>query len=287
MTKSAYYSRNDSFSRSYNAEVAEEEGRLPRSRAAKSLGLSTSAFDAGCRAAGYRATEWHHVGKYATQVYYYDAAGLARDPRFWIGALSAMKTRAARRAVLARWDAAWDAARKQWHRERMERLAAFRERLHRQWTETQAPTKDPYAGYRARFRWMAFTRTFYARVGCPYEANQAVPEIQPGDFATLQFRAAVRLVPNHEDNVIYYTRMLQVCEAKGFRQAAEQVRERLASARESAARPLAELIAGYDEWIRFDRLDVPANRRQWLDGYCPASRRQEVAAALEARRAHP
>lgn len=84
--RAAYYSRNNSYSRSYNASCAEAEGRLPRTRAAAALGLSTKAFDAGCAACGYRATEWHHVGKYANMVDYYDTEELSASAEFWTGA---------------------------------------------------------------------------------------------------------------------------------------------------------------------------------------------------------
>ncbi len=84
--KCAYYSRNNSYSRSYNAERAEKSGRLPLTRAAKYLGLSVAAFKGGCEAIGYQSNEWHHVGKYATQVAYYDTAELSEDYKFWKGA---------------------------------------------------------------------------------------------------------------------------------------------------------------------------------------------------------
>lgn len=84
--KSAYYSRANSYSKSFNATQAENEGRFPRSRAAKELGLSLKAFDAGCAYVGYNSNEWHHVGKYANQVDYYDTVELGDNPRFWKGA---------------------------------------------------------------------------------------------------------------------------------------------------------------------------------------------------------
>lgn len=84
--KSAYYSRANSYSKSYNAHVAEREGRYPRTIAAKRLGLSVKAFDAGCEKIGYTPSEWHHVGKFATRVDYYDAAELGNNPLFWKGA---------------------------------------------------------------------------------------------------------------------------------------------------------------------------------------------------------
>jgi len=46
----AYYSRNHSFSRSFNAEYAEEEGRLPRSRAANAARQQTAGDDLNCKA---------------------------------------------------------------------------------------------------------------------------------------------------------------------------------------------------------------------------------------------
>lgn len=82
----AYYRRNNSYSRSYNAERAESSGRYPRTRAAKELGLSVKAFDAGCKYCGYYSSEWHHVGKFANRVDYYDVAELSQNIKFWVGA---------------------------------------------------------------------------------------------------------------------------------------------------------------------------------------------------------
>lgn len=72
--RSAYYSRAGSYSRSYNAEVAENKGRAPMSRA-----KITVAAEFGCTQAVAQAAlnhlhdgEWHHVGKYANQVAYHD-----------------------------------------------------------------------------------------------------------------------------------------------------------------------------------------------------------------------
>lgn len=84
--KAAYYSRNRSYSRSANAESAESDGRFPRTRAAQSMGISVKAFDAGCLAANYTTSEWHHVGKYANKVDYYDTAELELNIKFWQGA---------------------------------------------------------------------------------------------------------------------------------------------------------------------------------------------------------
>lgn len=98
---SAYYSRNQSYSRSFNAEAAEQDGRYPRLRAAKALGLSPAAFDAGCKAIGYVATEWHHVGKYANEVYYYDTVELSAEPAFWVAAAATYKSARKRSEVAA------------------------------------------------------------------------------------------------------------------------------------------------------------------------------------------
>lgn len=80
---SAYYSRNNSYSRSYNAQVAESSGRYPRTRAARNMGLSVKLFDLGCKAIGYTPTEWHHVGKYANEVVYYDTTAID-NYAFWL-----------------------------------------------------------------------------------------------------------------------------------------------------------------------------------------------------------
>lgn len=72
----AYYSRAGSYSRSYNAEVAEDEGRCPMSRAKKIVaerhGCSQTVAAAALEL--LHDGEWHHVGKYANCVNYYNAA---------------------------------------------------------------------------------------------------------------------------------------------------------------------------------------------------------------------
>jgi hypothetical protein len=127
--RSAYYSRAGTYSRSYNAEVAEQEGRMPRTRAAAALGVSAPAFDAGCKAACYRCNEWHHVGKYASRVDYYDVEELRRTPAFWEGAAAHYKGAAKRAALMqaaaqARVEAAEAEA-----RDRVEVVEQFRARL--------------------------------------------------------------------------------------------------------------------------------------------------------------
>lgn len=75
MRRSAYYRRSGSYSRSYRAEVAESEGRAPMSRA-----KVTVAAEFGCSQSVAQAAlnflhdgEWHHVGKFANRVDYFDA----------------------------------------------------------------------------------------------------------------------------------------------------------------------------------------------------------------------
>ena len=129
MRRYAYYSRAGSYSRSYNAEVAESEGRLPRTRAAAALGVSAPAFDAGCKAAGYVCDEWHHVGKYANRVNYYDAEELRITPAFWEGCSTHYKSAAKRAAMLqAAAQARVDAAEAK-ERARREMVERFRARL--------------------------------------------------------------------------------------------------------------------------------------------------------------
>lgn len=64
MAQSAYYSKNKSYSRSYNAECAEEDGRYPATRFKAVYGIDPRKVVA--------AHEWHHVGKYAARVDYFD-----------------------------------------------------------------------------------------------------------------------------------------------------------------------------------------------------------------------
>ncbi len=74
MRRSAYYSRNSSYSRSYRAEVAEFEGRMPLTRASQAVAAlydcPQSTAKAALRLLG--TSEWHHVGKYAREVSYFD-----------------------------------------------------------------------------------------------------------------------------------------------------------------------------------------------------------------------
>lgn len=121
----AYYGKNQSYSKSANAESAEADGRWPRTRAAKALGLSVAAFDAGCKAAGYVSREWHHSGKYATQVDYYDTNELAGNAEFWKGAATAYKGKAKIAELLGKWQAGRDA-------DKESRIAAFAEKLEEQ-----------------------------------------------------------------------------------------------------------------------------------------------------------
>jgi hypothetical protein len=72
--KMTYYSRAQSYSRSYNAERAEEEGRYPLTRAirvvAARYGITKSAARKLLELSWQG--EWHHVGKYANEINYYD-----------------------------------------------------------------------------------------------------------------------------------------------------------------------------------------------------------------------
>lgn len=87
----AYYSRNQSYSRSYNAEQAEGEGRFPLTRAAKYIGLSSAALKKGAEHADLVTTEWHLVGKYANKVDYWDVSKdgeIYNSYKFWFGAMT-------------------------------------------------------------------------------------------------------------------------------------------------------------------------------------------------------
>lgn len=92
MKTSAYYSRNNSYSRSFNAECAEEEGRLPLTRAAKAIGLSLNHFKETLKLANIKTNEWHHVGKFANRVDYYDTIEIRNNVNFWLAALKLAKT---------------------------------------------------------------------------------------------------------------------------------------------------------------------------------------------------
>lgn len=72
--KGAYYRRNDSYSRSYNATEAESESRYPLTRAIAAVRSQAGVSVKDARAALVAAHdgEWHHVGKFASRVNYYD-----------------------------------------------------------------------------------------------------------------------------------------------------------------------------------------------------------------------
>lgn len=93
--RTAYYGGNygNEYSKSRRASEAEDNGRFPRTRAAKHLSVSVEAFDSGCYNCGYRPTEWHHVGKYATMVDYYDTNELNSNQKFWEGCGEHYKTK--------------------------------------------------------------------------------------------------------------------------------------------------------------------------------------------------
>ena len=182
-----YYSRAGSCSRSYNAEVAEDEGKLPRTRAAKSLGLSVAAFDAGCLVADYTATEWHHVGGYATLVDYYDCEALAEMPEFWEGAAAAYKSAARRAMVKARAADYTHRAALQAANERTAELISFRRRLHNQWTSPVRVER-----YDSGKNWLVFVRRAFEAAKCGYGPNDALPSIARGDMAGLAAKITAR-----------------------------------------------------------------------------------------------
>lgn len=103
MTQSTYYSRAGSYSRSYNAEVAEDQGRAPLSRAKLTVVAEFRCTQAAAAAAllHLHDGEWHHVGKFAACVDYFDT----RDHRLGgviahITACGGAKKWAARRDAL-------------------------------------------------------------------------------------------------------------------------------------------------------------------------------------------
>jgi hypothetical protein len=171
--RSAYYSRNDSYSRSANAEAAEAEGRLPRTRAAAALGVSVAAFDAGCAAAEYRSTEWHHVGKYATMVDYYDTTELEESVEFWQGAAAAYKSKVKQAELRARLPALLA-------KRKAERVKAFTAKLLRQRDCSVLVVSGRAA---SELRWAKLCQKAAADAGFDkYSINGLVP---PGNFSRL------------------------------------------------------------------------------------------------------
>ena len=77
-----YYKANNSYSRSRNASLAEEEGRYPKTRAAQAMGVNLKIFNMAIQNGIISTDEWHHVGRYAAKVWYYDTKEITRKPRF-------------------------------------------------------------------------------------------------------------------------------------------------------------------------------------------------------------
>lgn len=76
--KSAYYvsiNGGRTGSRSRRAQIAEGEGKLPATRAAKIWGFRSAASLRVC----VQPCEWHHVGKYANAVEYFDVEAWIDD----------------------------------------------------------------------------------------------------------------------------------------------------------------------------------------------------------------
>lgn len=87
------------FSRSRRAQIAEIDGRMPATRAAKTWGFKSAA----CLKKWVRSTEWHHVGRFAAATDYYDVESWIRDESLWLSdivGLSADLTKRGREMVL-------------------------------------------------------------------------------------------------------------------------------------------------------------------------------------------
>lgn len=78
---------------SLNSLKAKNYGKFPLTGAAKDLGVSTSAFKAGISKADIIPCEWHHVGKFATAVDFFDTEECDNSYLFWIGAMQFYKTK--------------------------------------------------------------------------------------------------------------------------------------------------------------------------------------------------
>jgi hypothetical protein len=91
-----YFRRGQGLSR--NARRAEADGLLPLTRAIRAVAEEAVTTPAIARAvlAWLGASEWHHVGKFASRVDYYDTERAAR----WAECITPHATRA---AVLRRW----------------------------------------------------------------------------------------------------------------------------------------------------------------------------------------
>jgi hypothetical protein len=177
---SAYYSRNQSYSRSLGAEEAEKEGRFPRTRAAAALGLTVRAFDVACTAIGYYATEWHHVGKYANEVYYYDTEYLNENEEFWVAALAASSPAKRRKIQAGLYCAA--------ARSRVEKFTAFANKI-----EAQMIPQSPSHGWKSRGNWRRLGEKMVRASGL-WGAHDSTPlppcGLALGDWAAMRAWAA-------------------------------------------------------------------------------------------------
>ena len=259
-TRTAYYSRNDSYSRSANAEAAEEDGRLPRSRAAASLGLSLAAFDAGSRAIGYTPTEWHHVGKCANRVDYFDVPKIQDDPRFWEAAADSYKT-AARRAMVRSRAAAITAARR----------ADIRARLRSQWLSAV-----PVVRHSGENRWRQHVCRWLHEAGLHHTSAY---EWRVGDVAAVRAAIAKRLAEEAADWADF-RRQLTGSETSIGRSLSQTEYDSLSG---RAKRLLSQAVWGSGIWgTRADREKIAANLRDRIITGNKTNKTYELAEAAEA-----
>lgn len=70
--------------KSLRAIYAEEEGRYPKTHAAKALGLSLATFNRAIEEGAISTKEWHHTGKYANRTDYWDTREVAIPLVVWL-----------------------------------------------------------------------------------------------------------------------------------------------------------------------------------------------------------
>lgn len=95
----------DGLGRSHRAEDAIANRRMPKTMAARELGISPKAFELGCVAVGYFPTEWHHTGKYGDRTTFYDLQAVEFEQGFWGGAVAAYRSAKKRAEILGHIDA--------------------------------------------------------------------------------------------------------------------------------------------------------------------------------------
>lgn len=102
--KAAHYRRANSYSKSFNAQMAEQGGRYPATRFKQEYGIDPRTVTTS--------SEWHHVGKFANRVDYYNIIDVMQ-------ALAGMPYHERKQLIKRNFKPYWDANKKHYLLEKL------------------------------------------------------------------------------------------------------------------------------------------------------------------------